>query len=310
MTDKKLKIDKKLLHFALSFFILIFTIYIFTGKLAEAAELSLTSQIEEIGVGQQFQIDVLLNTENEEINALEGLITFPQELLELKEIRDGNSFINFWIERPRIKTGGEIIFSGITPGGYKSDEVFIFSIIFRVKKAGSGIIGIKDVKTLLNDGKGTEAKIKVSNFSFVVIQDSIRNDSRIPVLPDNELPESFVPEIANSPSIFEGKWFLVFATQDKGTGIARYEVKETRQRIFGIFSKWFSVESPYVLSDQELRSYIFVKAVDKAGNERIVKVEPQNPLAWYENYENWIIIILAIIALFSIKFTLWKKLKI
>ena len=78
-----------------------------------------------------------------------------------------------------------------------------------------------------------------------------------------------------------------------------------------MFRKWVSVESPYVLQDQELRSYVFMKAIDKAGNKRIVSLPPKYPLKWYEMYENWIIII--IIAVFAIylifKFQLKLKMK-
>jgi len=116
-----------------------------------------------------------------------------------------------------------------------------------------------------------------------------------------------VPEIAQNSAITNGKWFLVFATQDKGSGIDHYKVKETRQRFLDIFSKWISGESPHVLQDQELRSYIFVKAVDKAGNTRIEKITPKNPLRWYENYENWIIIKVGILAALLATKKIWRK---
>jgi len=50
-----------------------------------------------------------------------------------------------------------------------------------------------------------------------------------------------------------------------------------------------------------------VKAIDKAGNERIVKINPQNPLGWYENYENWLIIVLGLIIAYAIKKFLWRR---
>src|SRR4030042_6724763 len=276
-----------------------------------AAELNLTSDIKEIGIGQQFQVDLLLNTENEEINAIEGTVTFSHNLLEIREIRDGNSIVNFWIDKPRIATNkntnsSEIIFSGITPGGYLSDKGLIFSLIFQAQKEGSGIIEIQDIKALLNDGLGTPAKITTKKLEFVAIRDTISDDSWS-VPKDAEPPETFRPEIAKDAELFNGKYFLVFATQDKSSGISHYEVKESRQRILSAFGKWVSAESPYVLDDQELRSFVFVKAVDKAGNKRIARIAPRNALPWYKNYENWIIIIVGVLtALFAAK-KLWRK---
>jgi len=59
----------------------------------------------------------------------------------------------------------------------------------------------------------------------------------------------------------DGKYFLVFSTQDKGSGVDHYEVREGR---FGGFSE---VSSPYILKYQSLDKKIFVKAIDKFGNE-------------------------------------------
>src|SRR3989344_873954 len=124
-------------------------LFLFFAFSVSAAGLKLTSQIQEIGIGQQFQINLVLDTEDEEINAVEGKIVFQADLLELKEIRDGNSIINFWIDPVRncVSNGVErpdsICFSGIIPGGYLG-EGFIFSAIFQVKKEGAGIIEIQD----------------------------------------------------------------------------------------------------------------------------------------------------------------------
>lgn len=317
------------------FVILLSVFFLALSPSARAAEISFEAPSREWGVGGEFAMTLFLNTEKEEINALEGAITFPQELLELKEIRDGGSIINFWLERPQAERGGKIVFSGITPGGYKSSKGSIFSIIFRAKTSGEGIINFESMRILKNDGQGTPARVRISPLHFAISEKLKQSPPE--AIKDTEPPESFVPELAHDSAFFDEKWFLVFTTQDKKSGIDHYEVKETRQRIFtpllpewrilksfpweklhalwrGVTgftfnSPWISAESPYELKDQELRSYVLVKAVDRAGNARVVSVEPKNPLAWYENYENWIIILSAIIVLSAIKYIAWGKSK-
>jgi len=305
MADKNSKRKKIILHFALSFCILIFAFCI--KGVVYAAELNLTSQAQEINVDQQFQVDVILNTEGEQINAVEGKIVFP-DIVELKEIRDGNSIVNFWIEKPQLTSLHEIVFSGITPGGYLGKKGLLFSAVFQAKKKGGGLIEIQNAKTLLNDGKGTEAKLEIFNFQFSIFKEAPAIQPSAPEIRDLELPEDFKPEIASDPNVFDGKYFLVFATQDKSSGISHYEIKESRQKFLKILKKWVIAESPYVLKDQRLKSYVYIKAVDKAGNERIAVVEPRYPMRWYENWWIWIIIILVIIFSFiAIKGNLWKK---
>jgi hypothetical protein len=301
--------------------------------LSFAAELNLISQTQEINTDQQFQVDLILNTEGEQINAIEGKIVFPEDLLEVKEIRDGNSIINFWIDKPKAETlkntntntnlhesvrvdscgevnnsCGFVYFSGITPGGYNGNQGLILSIIFLAKKEGSGLIEIQNAKTLLNDGKGTEAQLKIFNFQFSIFKESPISQTPILEIQDTEPPEDFQPEISRDPAIFDGKWFLVFATQDKGSGIDHYEIRETKRKIeHETEANWVIAESPYLLKDQKLQSYIYVKAVDKAGNERIIIVSPKNPLKWYEKFENWVIIILlAVLVFYILRKILWK----
>lgn len=256
----------------------------------------------------QFKMGLFIEAE-EPLNAIEGKIIFPSDLLELQNADDGNSIINFWLEQPTEGKSGEIIFSGITPGGYIGNKGLIFSMTFFVKQEGVGIFTIHDARVLRNDGNGTEAMLEAVDSKFVISKKT--TDVQIPVseIEDFDSPESFVPEIASDPNVFDGKWFLVFATQDKGSGIDHYKVKESRQRFLGIFSTWNQVESPYILQDQKLMSYIFVKSVDKAGNTRIEKILPQNPIKLYTNYENWFIIILgfAIVYVFIKIKSLWRK---
>jgi len=91
------------------------------------------------------------------------------------------------------------------------------------------------------------------------------------VMIDTTKPEVFKPEIGKDSSVFEGKYFLSFSTNDKLSGIDHYELMETRNKKQ---ETWKRAKSPYVLEDQSLRSKIFVKAVDKAGNEQISKISP------------------------------------
>lgn len=288
---------------------LIAAILIFIATPVFAAEVFLDSEIKEISIGQQFQVDLVLDTENEEINAVEGKLVFPPQLLEIKEIRDGNSIINFWVEKPRIEQLNTVIFSGITPGGYQDKKGFLLSVIFQAKASGNGAIEIRNNKVLLNDGNGTPANVKFSPFQFLISQKTLATPPTIETIKDAAPPEDFKPEIVNDSNIFDGKYFLVFATQDKGVGIDHYEISETKCKMDikrEADAKWIQAESPYLLADQELKSYIYVKAIDGAGNRRILVITPTKH--WYEKWWIWVIILLGIASfVFWLRFKKHKK---
>lgn len=282
----------------------VFSLGIILPQMVFSAQISFDAKTTRAQIGEKFEVSLFVNAEQESINAFEGKIVFPRDILDLKEIRDGNTIVNFWIEKPKNQNGA-IAFSGVTPGGFNGGKGLIFSAIFEAKKEGVAKFEINDARVLRNDGVGSTAILTTAPFGVAVFEGAPAEIPAIPKVKDRELPESFVPEIAKDETIFEGKWFVVFATQDKASGIDHYEIKESRQIIFGMFKKWTFAESPHVLRDQELRSFMFVKAVDKSGNERIIKIAPRNPLAWYENYENWIMIIVGVF-LFIILY-LWRR---
>jgi hypothetical protein len=245
---------------------------------------------QEFGLGNQFRIDLIINTEDEAINAIEGSITFQSDFLKVKEFSDGDSIVNFWLQKPKLTLNNKISFSGITPGGYIGNKGKVFSIIFQSLKEGEVDIKFSNLKILLNDGSGTAAQVKTTGMKIKISGGPEASASAPIQETDNEPPETFMPEIASSPDIFDGQWFLVFATQDKISGIDHYEVKEG----WGGFNV---AESPYLLKNQNLDKKISVKAVDKNGNERTI-VLPAKISRWYKNYLIWLIIILLMISVY------------
>jgi hypothetical protein len=288
--------------------ILVILVMYFTVLPVFAAEIYFKTGSTTIRPGDLFEVLILLNTEKENINAVEGTVLFPDDILELENINEANSILTFWPEKPRVYDENKIKFAGITPGGYQEEKGLLFSITFQAKKEGAGLIEIKDSRVLLNDGQGIPTNVKTFDLQFSISKEAPISQTPISEIKDTEQPEDFKPEIAQNPEMFDGKYFLVFATQDKKSGIDYYAVYESRRKRPQIDKKdWQIVESPYVLKDQKLRSYIYVKAVDKAGNERMAVVEPRYPLRWYEKWEIWVTIIIGLVIAYAMRKFLWKK---
>jgi len=301
------KSQKNKIIILLAFFLM------FVAIPVSASQINFTPENNQLKVGETFEVNLNLNTEDEIINAIEGTIIFPIDLLELNDIRDGNSIINFWIEKTQDSSNGQFNFSGIVPGGYMGGEGHIISLIFKTKKEGSGNVQIINSKALLNNENSTESKLITNNSSFIISGTTDSKTNSIPKIQDKEIPESFMPEITKDSDIFDGKYFLVFSTVDKISGIDHYEVLESKINNYRLsFDKWNNAESPYLLKDQTFQSFIFIKAVDKNGNERIETISPQNMLVWYKNTSIIIYIVLLlllIIFLFFIVKHFLKKLK-
>ncbi|MFA6585590.1 MAG: cohesin domain-containing protein [Candidatus Paceibacterota bacterium] len=263
-------------------FSLVLFLIFFLPLVSFAANISFDSNKDTFSQGEEFLVQVLLDTKDVSVNAVEGTITFSAEFLELKEVRDGNSTINFWIEKPNNKNGN-ISFSGITTGGFSGSKMFLFGMVFKTKKDGNSQMNFNNVRILENDGIGTKISTKEIPFNFSISKDLSGNKVEDLTLNDNEMPEDFTPFIGNDSTLFGGKYFIVFSTVDKRSGIDHYEVRESPWYLFGFFGgKYVVTDSPYLLRDQTLKDTIYVKAIDKANNERIVKIGAQNRLALLE----------------------------
>lgn len=279
------------------------TILSLTANHALAARLYFEPAKGNFSQNQILVVELKINTEDVPINTIEGYLNFSQDIFALESLSDGNSIINFWLKKPSYEKG-LVSFSGIIPGGYNGRDGTIIKIILKPLKIGRGEIKIEEKSQVLaNDGQGTKVKINYTAASLNII----KNGSHVGILPDTELPESFVPQIGKDSSLFDGQWFLTFSTQDKNSGIDHYEILETKDRKQDIRTgNWIMAESPYLLKDQKLESYIYVKAVDRSGNGKIASLSPKN--IWYK--KSFIYVAIGLITLIVLLLLIWLKKKL
>lgn len=274
------------LQFSLLWLIL-FTVF-FAGH-ADASRIFFEPVNNTHEVGELFTVNVKLDTQGENINAVDLGILYPP-LLEIKSISKSGSAIQLWVQEPNFTSTG-IFISGGSPGGIKSSNTLIGKITMKAKAIGDGNFQLTPSSAvLLNDGQGTKASLTMGQASFNVIAQSKKEPTPTPSggggtkpgesvkpLPDSSAspqvvsgeeeskdttkPKKFQIFLGQDPRVFEGKKFISFFTTDSKSGIDHYEVKEGD-------SDYKIAQSPYLLSDQELRSVIRVRAYDGAGNYR------------------------------------------
>lgn len=274
---------------------------------AQAAEFSFDAPTT-VGTDQDFIVDFILDTKMENINAIEGSVVFDNNIFFLKEIRDADSVVSLWIKNPAAgNTSGVIDFSGITPGGYNSQDQKgkIFSLVFSATKEGAGMFTVSDSVALLSDGQGTKAEATFAPATIVV-----ERGVSMPLLPallDTEKPEPLFAQIVKNESLGTNKWVAIFYTHDKKSGISHYEIAEQQgDQVFDYAKlQWRPAQNPEVLLDQSRRSFVYIKAVDKVGNESISVLLPLSKQNLYQNIWFWCIIITLL--LLCLGGFLWKR---
>lgn len=226
--------------------------------------LAVTAKIENnndsVYQGQTFEVDLIVDTENKKINALEGEVAFDSDSLEFVRVNDGNSFVSFWIDSPSVVENGKIFFSGMTPGGIDKIDARVFSIVFKAKTSGVTDLNLDNFIVLENSENGNILDISYEDISIGIKKNDGVNTFEDLEVKDTVAPEDFSVILSRDQNIFDGKWFIAFGTQDKGSGISHFEICENGKL------SCERGESPYLLKNQQQSHKIVVIAYDNAGN--------------------------------------------
>ncbi len=287
------------------YFILAFSA-IFLPSSVLASSVYIDTNHSEFFVGDTILVSVHVDSESKNINAVEGevLLDHAADAFSLTDINTSGSQFSLWPIKPLpSEHNARISFAGGAPGGFVSKDAIVFNIVLKLQKAGQIALSPNNIEVYLNDGKGTKDEVSVKDLIINVLpkkSDAKAADdwSRI-ISNDKTAPESFEITIGQDPSIFDNQHFVSFFTTDAESGVAFYEVQEGERG-------FVRTESPYVLKDQSLQSLVKIKAVDKAGNERIEELMPFAPtVPFYKNILFWIAVFIIIIIV--IFYVFWRN---
>lgn len=269
------------------------------------ASVILEPQENTVGPNTPFKIGIGLDS-SELVNTIYAVIDIPYSF-EVVDVSDGNSIVNFWIERPHLNDNHQLVFSGIIPGGFIGIHGRLLTLTIKALTEGEFVVGI-DPESYIYENSPNPIKESLEanylNMSVVEGKDNIKIN-----IPDFDVPEPFTPLLSGiqTPGSNKVLYYVVFQAQDKGSGINRYQITESyrdidlndRNKLVSL--KWKAAESPYLLRDQDLTSFIYIKAIDDTGNFRIEKLYPKYNRNW--NLEVYYYIILILLVLIAILMT-------
>lgn len=249
-----------------------------------------------VGVGNTFIVNILTDTETENINAVEGKIEIFGVGANITEVSTGGSALSLWPKSPEATkdaNSSSVSFIGGVPGGFNKIDGLLFSIVLKATDPGQILIEPKNITVYKNDGKGTSLKpmTKPLTIKILATAPATNNEWQNLTASDKTPPANFLVTLGQDDSVFEGKKFISFNTTDAESGIDFFEVKEGN-------GEPVKTKSPYVLRDQTAKSKIVVIAHDKAGNVQQATYKPNLTLVnkLFANI-SWLVIISAIIIL-------------
>ncbi len=157
--------------FSFSCFLLGTSIFILGISTAHAATLFLSPKTPELKIGQNFDLEVRVNSEDQGFNAAQATIDFPKDILEVKSLdySPEATIFNFWLEEPKFSNDeGKITFIGGTTNGVVGASIQILKIIFTAKGSGEADIAVSDAAITASDGSGTNILSTIETARFTI----------------------------------------------------------------------------------------------------------------------------------------------
>lgn len=172
------------------------------AKAANAASLYFSPSSGTYQVGQVFPVEIRTSSADQSMNATEGVVTFPQDKLEVVSLLKNNSIINLWVQEPSFSNAqGTINFEGIVLNpGYKGAGGSIITVNFKGKAMGSAPLALSSASVLANDGLGTNILVSAGTAQFNLAAAGI-----IPPAAISDVPAA--PQITSPTHPDPNKWY-------------------------------------------------------------------------------------------------------
>jgi len=153
--------------------------------LAQAGTLNLFTENTQFAIGDEFSVDVKIDSEGAGINAAQATVNYPVGVLQEKSVDKTNSVFSFWLQEPVADNGaGEISFIGGSSSGLTGKTLQVLRITFKVVGSGPADISFSNGAITAADGNGTNVLSSMKGLNIT----SITKQEASSIIPAPKLP--------------------------------------------------------------------------------------------------------------------------
>jgi len=194
------------------------------ANIAYGASLSVNVSQETFKIGDQFNADIKINSEDVGINTAQATIKFSPAVLEVVSIDKTSSVFSFWMQEPKFDNEtGEISFIGGASSGLVGKSLQVARVVVKAKGLGQSDFIFTDGAITASDGSGTNVLSAMDKTSINIVTattagggSTIQTIERTPITSDTapkkpSVKVSLYPDSTkwyNSSSKFTASWQL------------------------------------------------------------------------------------------------------
>lgn len=137
---------------------------------ADAASLHLSPPSGWYGIGRSFDVVLYVDSEGRAVNAVEGVLSFDPELLQVQSVTSPDSIFNLNVQDAEYSnTDGTVHWTGVILNpGYTGTSGNMLTVTFRGVGKGTAEVSYAAAQVLANDGEGTDILTSTSGGSYTV----------------------------------------------------------------------------------------------------------------------------------------------
>lgn len=264
-------------------------------------------------VGATITVQATLTTPTP-INVVQSAVLFDGKMVTIENPSSGSSVLQYWQQQPNINAAmSAVSFTGGLPTpGFQGTAGKLIGFTLKAKAAGVTTLSFAPTtQVLANDGNGAPLPTQLDSLTLRIEPPSAHTPPA-PEPADTTPPTNLELIIGHDSHLFNGDWFAVFQATDADSGIDYYEIAETKpDKTLPENTDWQKASSPFRLRLQTESSKVFLRAVDKAGNQTIIsqihKVKPfittQQSRPW------WLLAFVALLIILILTAILRRRIK-
>lgn len=174
----------------------IVSIFVISPLVVSADTLYLSPATGAYSSGKTFTVRVYVSSIAQSINAVSGVVSYPQDKLQVVSVSKTDSILTLWTEEPNFSNGtGKVNFEGVVPNpGFIGSGGSIITINFKVIGQGPAAIKFDSGSVLANDGSGTNILKNVGTASFSLGSSPVPVSEEDPVVPTKEESDPNTPK--------------------------------------------------------------------------------------------------------------------
>jgi hypothetical protein len=253
--------------------IIVLVLFAFTSHVYASEVLLVPSVHSDIGIGEQFYVDVMLDPGGILINGIDAQVSYNPAAVSFVRAETGSSLVGLWITDPKQIDSHTISFAGIMPNGFGGviDPFnpkhklpgLMARLVFEGQKAGDASIILATSQVTRNDGYGT-----IENPLNKPIKITVENNARpYEYINASHTSPTLDVKVVRDQNLYDNKYVLVYRAVDRGSGIKEVLLREGD-------GSWKKIESPYVLTDQHRHSILALQANNFSGESVVTTIDP------------------------------------